>query len=100
MRELFVYYRVETAKAASAQAQVSALRAELALAAPELVVRLLKRVDCDPSEETWMETYAVDRAAGSSGGVDAAMQADIEARAARLMTAVQGSRQVEAFMVE
>lgn len=97
MRELFVYYRVATADALAAQAQVQALHAELRALAPRLECRLLRRPEAAGGEQTWMETYAIDPM-HEPGGVSAELQAEIEACAARRVTRIAGPRHVEVFV--
>lgn len=99
MRELFVYYRVPQASAGDVRTQVKALHAELGATFPQLRMRLLHRAEAATGEQTWMETYAFDPAAGSTGVTDA-LQARIEAAAARWITVASGPRHVEAFVVE
>ena len=95
MRELFVYYRIETASAAAAREAVAAMHARLRGLHPGLVTRLLVRDDDGSEPRTWMETYALP---GSTAGVGADIEADIEAEAARWTHLVAGSRHVEAFV--
>jgi hypothetical protein len=97
MRELYVYYRVLGAAAATARAQVLALHAELRAIAPELRTRLLRRPDDEAGAQTWMEVYTLE-GAERSGGVDPGLQAEIETRAARLLTAIDGARHAEVFI--
>ena len=97
MRELFVYYRVATADAAAAQAQVQALHAQLRGIDPGLDARLLRRPDEADGQQTWMETYALDAGEGPAG-VGPELQAEIEARAGRLLTLIDGPRHVEVFV--
>ena len=97
MRELFVYYRVPVEDAVAARAQVQALHTELRTIAPDLNARLLHRPDEADGQQTWMETYALDPRAEPIG-IGADLQAEIEARAARLVTKIAGSRHVEAFV--
>ena len=97
MRELFVYYRVPAANAAVALAQVQALHAELRTLEPSLRARLLCRPDEVGGQQTWMETYATDPGCDPAGVGDR-LQAEIERRAARLVTAGVGLRHVEAFV--
>lgn len=97
MRELYVYYRVRAADAALAAVEVEALHAALRAAIPGLVARLLRRPDESGERQTWMETYAFD-AARQAAGVDASMQARIEAEAARRLTRIDGPRHVEVFL--
>ncbi len=98
MREVFVYYRVRREDADAVRRQVASLHAELRLLAPQLDARLLHRPLEADGVQTWMETYAID-AAAEPAGVSAVLQAEIESRAARLLTAVLGPRHVEVFIV-
>ena len=96
-RELFVYYRVAPATADEAHAAATALQAALHAAHPGLQARLLRRDNGPADAETWMETYALP---SSPGGVDAALQATIEAAAAAALAVfIDGARHVEAFEV-
>lgn len=97
MRELFVYYRVSCADAAVVLAQVQALHAELRTLEPFLQARLLRRPDEANGQQTWMEIYATDPARVPAG-VGIRLQAEIETRAARLLTANVGPRHVEVFV--
>ena len=97
MRELFVYYRVPSADAGMALAEVSTMHSELRALFPFLRARLLRRPDESDGMQTWMETYAVD-ATGDAAGIDTALQAEIETRAARRLTRIEGRRHVEAFI--
>lgn len=97
VRELYVYYRVAAASAIAARSQVAALHAELRTFEPQLRVRLLVRPASGTDEQTWMETYAI--AADQGSGIDAELQAGIEDRANRLLTAISGPRHVEVFEV-
>lgn len=97
-RELFVYWRVASAMAGEAHAAATALQSALRAAHPGLQARLLRRGDGPVAgAETWMETYALP---SSPGGVDAALQAAIEAAAAAALAVfIDGARHVEAFEV-
>ena len=107
MRELFVYYRVRAVQAEAARPVALAFQAELSSRHPALVARLLRRdetvsqgIDGDSasgSEQTWMETYAVD-ARTPAGGVSAALQAEIEAAARALTPFLSGARHTEVFI--
>ena len=97
MRELFVYYRVPSADAAVALAQVQALHAELRTLEPFLQARLLRRPDETDGQQTWMEIYATDPVRVPAG-VGAGLQAEIESRAGRLLTMTVGPRHVEVFV--
>jgi hypothetical protein len=94
MRELFVYYRIETAHAARARDAVVAMHARLRALHPGLVARLLFRDDDGSGSRTWMETYALP---GSGEGVDRRLAAAIEADAASWAHLRVGPRHVEAF---
>ena len=95
MRELFVYYRVDAANASAAGRAVAAMQERLRHAHPGLVARLLSRAGSDSAEQTWMETYALP---ASAGGIDAGIEAAIEAAAADWRSLVAGPRHVEAFL--
>ncbi|CAG1015844.1 hypothetical protein BURC_01072 [Burkholderiaceae bacterium] len=97
MRELFIYYRIEVAGAASALAAAQAFQQRLRDRHPGLTARLLRRPD-DPTAhandtQTWMEIYSFDDA-----GICAALQADIESEAAALATFMRGTRHTEVFV--
>lgn len=68
-------------------------RCALRAAHPDLVTRLLKRDGDATQSKTWMKTYALSKA----GGIDAALQADIEAAAMPLQGLIDGDRHVEVF---
>ncbi len=97
VRELYVYYPVAAASAAQARIQVAALHAELRAYAPQVRARLLMRPVKDEEDQTWMEIYTSTATPGE--GIDAALQAGIEARASRTLTAISGPRHVEVFEV-
>ncbi|MEP7301261.1 MAG: DUF4936 family protein [Caldimonas sp.] len=94
MRELFIYYRVRSTDAAAARLAALAMHDALRGACPGLVARLLTRCDESRDGKTWMETYSL---ADRPGGMDAALQTAIEARAAAWAHLVDGPRHVEAF---
>lgn len=95
MRELYVYYRVPRATVVSAHAAVTAAQAALRADHPGLLARLLRRDGALPADaQTWMETYT---RPVSAAGVDAALQAAIDAAAAPLLAFIDGPRHVEAF---
>src|SRR5258706_14207333 len=103
MRELFIYYRIQPARAAAALAAVQAVQRSLCDRHPRLAARLLRRSD-EPGDnpndtpndqQTWMETYSFPDAAG----VSFALQAEIEAQTAdALMPFVLGARHIEIFV--
>ena len=111
MRELFVYYRVRPAHADAARRAALAFQGALSLRHPALKARLLRRdenvirgiggdSDSDSgsgTEQTWMETYAVD-ARTHAGGVSEALQAEIEAGACALAPFIHGARHTEVFI--
>lgn len=97
MRELYVYYRVPSVAAAAFEIEVRALQAELRVAIPGLDARCLRRVDDSGVRQTWMETYALEPGQGPEG-VSPGLQAEIEARAARQLTRIEGARHVEVFL--
>ena len=96
-RELFVYYRVAPATAGEAHAAATAMQSALRTAHAGLQARLLRRDNGPADAETWMEAYALP---SSLNGVDAALQATIEAAAAAALAVfIDGARHVEAFEV-
>jgi len=95
MRELFVYYRVDAANAAAARRAVLAMHDRLRGVHPGLDARLLIRAGDGSAPQTWMETYAVP---GAADGVDADIEASIEAEAASWSHLVDGPRHAEAFV--
>ena len=62
---------------------------------PDSIARLLIRAGDGSRLQTWMETYALP---GSADGIDASLEAGIEAEAASWSHLVSGSRHVEAFI--
>ncbi|HEY0859249.1 MAG TPA: DUF4936 family protein [Albitalea sp.] len=100
MRELFIYYRIDVAGAASALVAAQAFQRRLRERHPGLTARLLRRPD-DPTAQaddrqtdtqTWMEIYSFE------GGISAALQADIDAEAAALAPFLRGTRHIEVFV--
>jgi hypothetical protein len=75
-RRLFVYYRVATDQVPAAVAAVRELQAALRAHHPGLDAALLRRPELREGTATLMETYA------AAGGVDGALAAEIERRAA------------------
>jgi hypothetical protein len=92
MRELFIYYRVRNADAGAACNAVMAMHDALRSSHAGLRARLLIRREDDV--QTWMETYS---SAAGSPGIDAALEALIEAHAKGLAPFIDGARHVEAF---
>jgi Domain of unknown function (DUF4936) len=95
MRELFVYYRVDGANAAAARRAVRAMHDRLCRDHPGLQARLLIRAGDGSTPQTWMEIYALP---GCAEGIDASLEAVIEAAAADWRDLVAGPRHVEAFI--
>ena len=96
-RELFIYYRLAEANTAAAAALVRTFQARLRAAEPALAARLLRRPPAADGMATWMETYALD-ATQRPAGIDAALQAQIEAEAAPLRPLLDGTRHTEVFL--
>ena len=97
MRELFVYYRVRSADAATALAAVQELQASLREIHPGLVARLLRRPEDVDASQTWMETYATDPRRDPAG-VSPQLQAAIEAQAGAMLPPLAGPRHTEVFV--
>ena len=97
MRELFVYYRVAADHAAQAGAAALAMQAQLQRVHPQLRMRLLRRPEAVDGQQTWMETYATD-ASATPEGIDAQLQAAIEAAAVALQPWIAGPRHTEVFV--
>jgi hypothetical protein len=98
MQELFVYYRIRAGDEEAALGIVTEFQAALKQRFAHLEARLLRRSDpLQQTSETWMETYAVDPAAGTSG-VDANLQCAIEAAAQLLAPHIDGVRHAELFV--
>jgi len=95
MRELFVYYRVDAANAAAARHAVRAMHERLRHDHPGLEARLLIRAGDGSTPLTWMETYALP---DSAVGIDASLEAVIDAAAGDWRDLVAGPRHVEAFI--
>ena len=97
MRELFIYYRLQSIHAAAAEALVIGFQARLRQAYPSLNPRLLRRSDLDGGDQqTWMETYSTDPMR-EPAGVTAELEAVIAAQAAVLAPLLDGSRHTEVF---
>lgn len=95
-RELYVYFRAALRRADAVQAAVTAMQAQLRSEIPGLQARLLQRIDASSGQHTWMETYAIDPAAGADG-VTEALGSTIEQRAAAWRDLIEGTRHVEVF---
>lgn len=94
MRELFIYYRIEGAGAATARATAQGFQARLCARHPGLTARLLRRPEQTSDQQTWMETYSY----AGEGGVSAALEAEIAAEALLLAPFITGARHVEVFV--
>jgi hypothetical protein len=103
-RELYIYWRVNPADVQSALAAVASMQAALRRRHSNLSARLLQRNNADknhPGASTVMEIYTC----AGAGGIDAAMQAEIETSAAVLARYVRpepdgpGRRHTEVFEV-
>jgi hypothetical protein len=93
-RALFVYWKLDAARAEGAAAASAAMQAELLQTHPELQAFLYRRSETGGAVATLMETYASTEAAG----VGPSLQAAIEAAAARhLVGWCAGPRHVEVF---
>ena len=92
MNELFIYYRVRSADAPTAQAAVAQLQARLRTDYPRLIARLMRRPIEENGLQTWMEIYASDE------GIGEAMRIDIETRALALSSLLDGPRHTEVFV--
>lgn len=93
VRELFVYYRVRPVDAEALARAVAAMQAGLRERHPGLSARLLRRDDAAAETETWMETYA----STLHSGIDAALEAEIDAAARPLLALIDGTRHLERF---
>ena len=95
-RRLFIYYRVDATQAGEAVEAAARMQSALRERHPQLRAELLRRAD-DDAHATLMETYALD-ASTSPAGIDGALRADIESRAAEAMARwIVGTRHVEEF---
>jgi hypothetical protein len=93
-RELFVYWKLDAARADGAAAATAQMQAELRQAHPQLQARVYRRSDTRGDVATLMETYA----SANSSGVGPTLQDAIEAAAVRrLQVWCAGPRHVEAF---
>jgi hypothetical protein len=93
-RELFVYWKLDAARAEGAAATTAGMQSELLQAHPALQARVYRRSDTRGEVATLMETYA----SSDPAGVGPDLQAAIEAAAGRHLTAwCTGPRHVEAF---
>jgi hypothetical protein len=93
-RRLFIYYRVDVARAQGALAAVGRMQAALCARHAGLRAELLRRPGSTDSEVTVMETYTLD----APSGIGERLQAEIEAAAAQALAGwLSGARHVEVF---
>lgn len=94
-RELYIYWRVASARKVQATAVMRAWQAALVLQHPGLHARLLSRSDDDASLVTLMETYA------AVNGLPAALHRVIVDQGARMAAPwCEGTRHVETFYAD
>ncbi len=92
-RELFVYWKVERAHGAEAQAAATRMLQRLRRTQPALQSGLMRRAEEAGDKLTFMETYSA-----LPGGVTPALQAAIETAADEAFAAFESlSRHVEVF---
>ncbi len=96
MPELFIYYRIDLFNAPAAQRAVALFQHDLRLRYPWLRARLLRRLQANDGQETWMETYTADPAMNGTG-VTPEVTAQIERAAAVLAPVLRGARHSEVF---
>jgi hypothetical protein len=89
-RRIYVYYRIAQADLGAVRDKVLALQASLCADHAGLRAELLRRPEAAEGQLTLMETYACGH------GIDAALQAAIEAAASQ--AGLAGPRHVEAFV--
>jgi len=89
---LFVYYKVPEQQASDCWARVTAWLTQLRLEEPGLSVELLRRPQTHDGQQTWMEVYR------HPSGVDAMLQARIEARALAQLGHLALQRHAEVFV--
>ena len=93
-RRLFIYYRVDAARAQDALVEVGRMQAALCAHHAGLLAELLRRPGNTDSEVTVMETYTLD----APYGIDERLQAEIEGAAAQALAGwLCGARHVEVF---
>jgi len=93
VRELFIYYRIDSANADEAFAAITQMQRLLRERRPGLAARLLRRLDPPTPTQTWMEIYSLDDAAG----VSPELEAEIAGHAAVLERFFCGPRHTEVF---
>ena len=97
MRELFIYYRVDSVDSARVPDIVRAWQRQKREANPHLVARLLRRPAAgDAPCETWLETYSI--APGTPHDFEAALIAELAEGARSLAPLIVGTRHVEVFV--
>jgi hypothetical protein len=97
MRELFIYYRLQSIHAAAAEALVIGFQAQLRQQYPPLISRLLRRSDTGiDGQQTWMETYSTDPMR-EPAGVTAELVSGVAALSAVLAPLLDGPRHTEVF---
>lgn len=97
MRELFIYYRAQTAQEAHIRRVVESFQSNLCTKFPHLVARLLRRFEESEGQHTWMEIYSANPMLGREG-VNIELQAAIEAQASALSAWIVGPRHTEVFI--
>jgi len=91
MKELYVYYRIDPADAATALPQVERMFNGLRHGHAGLHARLLRRAQPEENQETWMEVYTY------PGGITPDLQAAIDAATRDTPGARIGTRHQEVF---
>ena len=93
-RRLFIYYRIDAARAHGALAAVGRMQAALCARHAGLSAELLRRPGSTDSEITLMETYMLD----APSGIGERLQAEIEKAAAQALAGwLSSARHVEVF---
>ncbi|HET8869498.1 MAG TPA: DUF4936 family protein [Aquabacterium sp.] len=90
---LFVYYKVESARAEQLKARVQSMQHALKAQYPQLDAKMLVRVDAHP-HQTWLEVYQ------HPDGIDSSLQREIDRAALSIQTesfGQLGPRHVEVF---
>jgi hypothetical protein len=96
-RQLFVYWRVDSADTAAALQALRDWQRSLRAQHPALRIQLYLRGDTRAGEATVMESYALD-APRPSPGIDTALQRRIEREGnAAVQQLLRGTRHVEVF---
>jgi hypothetical protein len=95
--ELFIYYRLSSAHAAAAKAEVMRWQRELDASHPGLCSGLLMRPGESDGLQTWMETYTTNEPSRLNLA-EGALRAQIECGPMELQALTVGARNVEAFI--